>query len=193
METLFNGTLSLAGRDQETTGLSNHQTDSVHHYEGCEVLTLGNDKLCIPLPFPKLFHDLNVEEEKISSEVSGGTVHYIRVNKGGSNVCKEIVSLDLQSETFTTAALPQVLFSNWSKIWPLNWNGFLDLLIWYKEILISWDYKRLKWDNREIVLPFSALVKMKPEFFGDLLLVSAEYVSLATLRGIEHHQRASRV
>ncbi|XP_050234873.1 F-box protein At5g49610-like [Mercurialis annua] len=154
---------------------------------GCEVFTLGRDFWWRTIRFRPQFTCMNTDEETISVVRTIGTLHSVRVDKNGP---KEMISLDLETETFTRNALPQSLFSNWTKIWTLQWNdklgfGHIDGEKGDFHVLVLRDYKNLKWD-KQMVLPLADCLKIKPLFFQS-------FIPYLTIYGIFHfylsHQR----
>ena len=89
---------------------------------------------------------------------AGEAVHCIRVNKGRTCFCTEIVSLDLENERFNSNIMPQGLFSDWEKVWALDWNGSLSFAFRVEvviNVMVLEDYKKLKWGKEMIVVPLA--------------------------------------
>ncbi|CAK7350911.1 unnamed protein product [Dovyalis caffra] len=82
-----------------------HATEQGTVGDGCEILTVGIDDSWRPLTMPRL-ENVDKKHKKISVVAAGEVVHCIKESKIGSKICREIVSLDLESESFTYAALP---------------------------------------------------------------------------------------
>ena len=79
---------------------------------------------------------------------AGEAVHCIKKNKVRTCFCAEMVSLDLESESFKSTIMPKGLFSNWEKVWALDWNGSLSFAFRVEEVInvvVLADYKKLKW------------------------------------------------
>ena len=90
--------------------------------------------------------------------LAGEAVHCIRVNKVRTCFCTEIVSLDLENESFNSNIMPQGLFSDWEKVWPLDWNGSFSFAFRVEEVInvmVLEDYKKLKWGKEMIVVPLA--------------------------------------
>ncbi|XP_075655152.1 putative F-box protein At3g10240 [Castanea sativa] len=125
--------------------------------EGCEILTIGSDNSWRTLNLPNL-KNANKKREKIMIVLAGEAVHCIRVNKVRTCFCTEIVSLDLENESFNSNIMPQGLFSDWEKVWALDWNGSLSFAFRVEEainVMVLEDYKKLKWGKEIIVVPLA--------------------------------------
>lgn len=85
-------------------------------YEGCEILNVGDEDSWRPLQLP-ISHGRSPSTRKLSVAAAGTGVHLFR------ETTKQLVSLDLTTECFTSTTLDQDLFSDWCKVWVLNWNG----------------------------------------------------------------------
>ena len=96
--------------------------------EGCEILTIGSDNSWRTLNFPNL-NDANKKREKLMVVSAGEAFHCIKVNKVGTRFCAEMISLDLESESFKSTIMPKHLFSDWEKVWALDWNGSLSFAV----------------------------------------------------------------
>ncbi|XP_050233790.1 F-box protein At5g49610-like [Mercurialis annua] len=150
--------------------------------EGFELLTLGSDTSWRTLSFSPSFTNMSRKKEEISVVRTVSTLHVVRVNKKGAKMCKEMISFDSESETFTRTVLPQSMFSNWSRVWILQWNadlgfGHLDEQGSFHVFVLN-DYKNLEWD-KEIVFPFGVGLKIKPKLFGS-------FFPLRSIHGIFH-------
>ena len=96
--------------------------DTATGNEGCEVITAGMDDSWRPLQLPNK-HGLNKRRRKLSFASSGAAVHCYRVTEVGGQIFEEVISLDLETECFTSTALKPSSFSDWKKVSALNWNG----------------------------------------------------------------------
>ncbi|KAK7832303.1 hypothetical protein CFP56_026605 [Quercus suber] len=88
----------------------------------------------------------------------------------------EMVSLDLESESFKSTIMPKGLFSNWEKVWALDWNGCLSFAVRVEEVInvvVLEDYKKLKWGKEKIVIPL-AFTNSTPNLMEDLVPLFAQ-------------------
>ena len=138
--------------------------------EGCEILTIGSDNSWRTLNFPNL-NDANKKREKLMVVSAGEAFHCIKVNKVGTRFCAEMISLDLESESFKSTIMPKHLFSDWEKVWALDWNGSLSFAVRVEEVInvmVLEDYEKLKWGKEKIVVPL-AFMNSTSELMGDLV------------------------
>ncbi|WJZ96150.1 hypothetical protein VitviT2T_014863 [Vitis vinifera] len=118
--------------------------DTATGNEGCEVITVGVDESWRPLQLPNS-HGPNQSRRKLSVASAGAAVHCFRVTEVVGEVFEEVVSLDLETECFTSTTLEPGLFSDWKKVWALNWNGRPALAETGREelkVLVIEDYKK---------------------------------------------------
>ncbi|KAJ6728717.1 hypothetical protein OIU74_006729 [Salix koriyanagi] len=92
---------------------------------------------------------------------AGLAVHCVGIIEFCSRFVAELVSFDLESETFTTVVLPHRLFSDWRKVWAINWNGFLAFasskLQENLNVMVLEEYKNMNWVKEKITVPLSFL------------------------------------
>ncbi|KAJ6292216.1 hypothetical protein OIU78_024395 [Salix suchowensis] len=91
---------------------------------------------------------------------AGLAVHCVSIIEFCSRFVAELVSFDLESETFTTVVLPHRLFSDWRKVWAINWNGFLAFASRLQEnlnVMMLEEYKNMNWVKEKITVPLSFL------------------------------------
>ncbi|CAK7350889.1 unnamed protein product [Dovyalis caffra] len=118
------------------------------NYERWEVRTVGKDKSW--RPFLSNLQGCNMKSQRATVVSAGLAVHCMRITEVCSKSAAEVVSFDLESETFTSIVLPHELFSDWKKVQALDWNGFLSFAEISQEnlnVMVLEDYKKLKWDK----------------------------------------------
>lgn len=87
-----------------------------------------------------------------------------------------MVSLDLESESFKSTIMPKGLFSNWEKVWALDWNGCLSFAVRVEEVInviVLEDYKKLKCGKEKIVIPLE-FTNSTPNLMEDLVPLLAQ-------------------
>ncbi|XP_065618215.1 LOW QUALITY PROTEIN: putative F-box protein At1g46984 [Quercus suber] len=137
--------------------------------EGCEILTVGSDNSWRTINFPSQ-NDANKKREKIMVVSAGEAVHCIKINKVRTCFCAEMVSLDLESESFKSTICPKDC-SQIEKVWALDWNGCLSFAVRVEEVInviVLEDYKKLKCGKEKIVIPL-AFTNSTPNLMEDLV------------------------
>lgn len=112
--------------------------------EGCEVITAGIDDCWRHLQLPNS-HGLNQRRRKLSVASAGVAVHCYKVTQVGGQIFEEVISLDLETECFTSTTLKPGVFSNWEKVLSLDWNGrpvLAETGREYIKVLVMEDYKK---------------------------------------------------
>ncbi|KAF8391523.1 hypothetical protein HHK36_023828 [Tetracentron sinense] len=123
----------------------------------CEVFTVGDStNSWRPLHTP-----ISIEfYETIHYPVvfTGGTVHFLRFVEidHGSYRVKEIISLDVESECFTTSIFPQeYCFSNLNNVRIMDWNeclSFVEIVGDKMSVLVLEDCEKQKWSKKLVIV-----------------------------------------
>ncbi|KAM7500901.1 hypothetical protein LguiA_025315 [Lonicera macranthoides] len=143
--------------------------------ECCEVLTIAIDSSWRAIEMPNL-RDIGKTRERVSVVSTGAVVHCFRVFKVGPDLFKEILSLDLGTESFTITSLSKIVYSDRENIWALDWYGKLAMAHMVKEslqVLVLEDYKKGRWAECGIVVPL-AFMKEYEDVKADLAPVLVE-------------------
>ncbi|KAJ6864530.1 hypothetical protein NC651_035164 [Populus alba x Populus x berolinensis] len=120
--------------------------------EGCEILTLGRDdcswrSLEVPVKSSK-------NEKRCSKVVVGNVFGEVDFVLFEAKDC-EVVTLDLESESFISNTVPHGYFSNMEKIWIFSYSGKLalvDIVEGKLSILVLVDHIKHRWVERRVAL-----------------------------------------
>ncbi|XP_004305537.1 PREDICTED: F-box protein At5g65850-like [Fragaria vesca subsp. vesca] len=129
---------------------------------GFKVITIGKDEQWRSLELP----DGNKLRKKAVfrgyytrvNEVEGNChlVQIIRFTDEEEDMYREVQTLDIWSEHFTTNTLPEGVSLNWKEVHVVRWNNCLSVGYTKEESLDLWvlqDYKEQKWSPNKIIIP----------------------------------------
>ncbi|KAI3456393.1 hypothetical protein Pfo_013056 [Paulownia fortunei] len=138
--------------------------------EGCEVFTPGHSQAWRSLSFPDIVNSNgHREKERVSVVSAGGAVHCVLVIKVGKEIVVEIVSLDMETESFTVNHLPKLgLFHDLRTVWDLEWDAklvFADIVGQNLQVMELEDYKKQKWCEKKKVIPLPFMEKNEGNVF----------------------------
>ncbi|KAK6917389.1 F-box domain [Dillenia turbinata] len=150
----------------------------------CEVLDLGRAFVSWrPLALPKLLN-LDEKPEVVSVVSTGAVVHCIRLIKVKTKLLKEVLSLDMDTECFTSTIVAQGFFLEWGKVRAIDWEGYLAFAAVVDDhlvVLVLEDHKRHKWSEKPLIVSLMFLTEdKKTEEVVPLMARNGLVVSMAT-------------
>lgn len=141
--------------------------EETKYSKGFEVLTLGKDeKPSWRALDTHIFRDFNGQEHRPIIVISA-VAYFVRTNTVGSEDY-EIVSLDMENESFTVFYLARSSFPESNKVFPMCWDFHFALSVIANNelhVLVLRDYKKGKW-NKKTVIPLK-FYKKNPDKFGN--------------------------
>ncbi|ONI11856.1 hypothetical protein PRUPE_4G130300 [Prunus persica] len=136
---------------------------SENNEAGFEVLTVGKDENWRPLKYPN--QGLSNKQAKrrqflLADKADAGVCYCAETLTDGQDMYLEVHCLDLWSETFMTATLPEGVFSDLSKARIISWNqsiAVVDIIDEALHALVLEDFKEQKWSRYKNIVPMKFL------------------------------------
>ncbi|KAG8655210.1 uncharacterized protein LOC110613298 [Manihot esculenta] len=145
--------------------------NETNQHGGFEILTLGRvEKPSWKALDTNFFRNFNRENDILWSMGIQGIAYFVRTSKDGSENY-EVVSFEMENESFTSCDLARSSFADNSKACVLRWEDQLALAEISNnelQVLVLKDYKKGKWAEKKTVIPLKFLKKEPYMIMEDL-------------------------
>ncbi|KAL0398716.1 UNVERIFIED_CONTAM: F-box protein [Sesamum radiatum] len=134
-------------------------TNGADENGGFKILTIGPNATWRMVEFP---FSCKLGIVRVYIRVLHEVYYMIRLPKSAGTCDAEVVCLEMENEQLSRIKIPDNLFLDWRRVWPVDWDGKLSLGGVENDKLHVWvleSVKEQRWADRKIVIPLSFITR----------------------------------